>query len=94
VPFACGVAIDYGSELFNWVTNYESTHLFFDIREHLFHPSDAWDLLLALGFCIAIIALATLAIEKWGDRRPAVKTTLLIASLALGAVFLPQLGGK
>ena len=94
VPIPCGIAIDFGSELFKLVTNYESTHLWFDIREHLFHLSDAWDLLLALAFCITIIAMGTLAVEKWGDRRPAVKTALLIGSLTLTAMFLPPFGGK
>ena len=74
VPIACGMAIDYGSDLFQLVTRYERANLWFDMREHLFHLSEKWDVLLALTFCVAMIALGTLAMEKWAYPRPAVRT--------------------
>ena len=94
VPIACGIAIDYGADLFKVVTRYEKANLWFDLREHLFHLNDAWDLLLAIAFCAAMIAIGTVAMEKWGDPRPAVKTALLIGSLTIIAMFLPRFGGK
>jgi hypothetical protein len=94
VPIACGIAIDYGSDLFKLVARYERANLWFDIRERLFHLSDAWDLLLAIAFCVGMIAAGTVAMEKWGDPRPAVKTALLIGSLMIIGMFLPQFGGK
>jgi hypothetical protein len=93
VPIACGIAIDYGSDLFKLVTRYERANLWFDMLEHLIHPSDAWGVLLALTFCVAMIALGTLAMEKWGDSRPAVKTALLIGSLTIIGVFLRPVAG-
>jgi hypothetical protein len=94
VPVLCGVAIDYGSDLFKLVTGYESTHLWFDLREGLFHLRDAWDLTLALAFCVTIIALGTLAVERWGDPRPGVKTALLIGSLTIIGVFFHPFAGR
>ncbi len=94
VPLLCGIAIDYGSDLFKLVTGYESTHLWFDLTHGLFHLQDAWDLLLALVFCVAIIAMGTLAIERWGDPRPGVKTMLLVGSLTVIGVFFHPWGGR
>ena len=87
VPIVCGIAIDYGSDLVKVVTRYATMDLPFYVQQHVFHLDDVWDLLLGLVFCVTTITVGTLAIEKWGDPRPAVRTALLIGSLTIVGMF-------
>lgn len=89
VPILAGILVDGASEFLKLVAHGITTQLRDFIQWRIGRWNGLFDAPLALGFCIGLLVLATLLLEKFVDPRPWVRNALLVLSLVIVGALEP-----
>jgi hypothetical protein len=89
VPILAGILVDGASEFLKVVAHGATTEWKDYLQWRLGNWSTLFDVPFALGFCVALLVLATLLLDKSVDPRPWVRNVLLVLSLVIVGALEP-----